>query len=310
MKKIIYFLIFSMLISLSANAQFCNKYADKAVAQYKLAKKNNLPNIILPFWSDDWSGHYNWCKTVSEDIANKHNELRQAYLDKNIDEDGHSIYQAMLALQKSASEVSKTQRQVNENAGQSKYNAQQKAINTKKEKLEAEISNSLDYYIESCTMAVGVVAAKIISDPDPDFAMFKNKLPPGIAIKLKYYSKSKASAPRTDKSRFSEYLSGKTFKKYCSGYMGTLAGYGWCWYESTGLGFNNWSLINDLPRGTVVGLKHNLNQPNKKLIWQDHVYDPANPNIQPPPGFARKEGGDMGASVGKGYFWYEKITGK
>ena len=81
-------------------------------------------------------------------------------------------------------------------------------------------------------MAVGVVAAKIIPGPDPDFAIFKNKLPPGIAIKIKYYSKSKASVTGTDKSMFSEYLSGKTFKKYCGGDLGDLNGYGWCWYES------------------------------------------------------------------------------
>jgi len=82
MKKTAFLII--VLISLVSHAQFCNKYADKAVAQYKLAKKNNLPNIILPFWSDDWNGHYNWCKTVPKDLANKHNELREIYLNKFI----------------------------------------------------------------------------------------------------------------------------------------------------------------------------------------------------------------------------------
>jgi hypothetical protein len=80
-KKIILTSIF-ILITVWVNAQFCNKYADKAVAQYKLAKSNNLPDINWPVWSDDWKGHYNWCKTVSEDIANKETARRQAYLDK------------------------------------------------------------------------------------------------------------------------------------------------------------------------------------------------------------------------------------
>jgi len=84
MKKLTLFLTLFMLLSLTTNAQFCNKYADKAVAQYKLAKKNNLPDINWPMWTDDWNGHYNWCKTVTEDVANKENEKRQAYLDKYI----------------------------------------------------------------------------------------------------------------------------------------------------------------------------------------------------------------------------------
>ena len=75
-----------ILISTVASSQFCNKYADKAVAQYKLAKKNNLPNINWPVWSDDWKGHYNWCKTVSEDAATKQTVFRDSYLKKYIKE--------------------------------------------------------------------------------------------------------------------------------------------------------------------------------------------------------------------------------
>ncbi len=84
MKKIVLFLIISILISFSANAQFCNKYADKAVSQYQLAKKNNLPNINWSLWTDDWNGHLIWCKSVSHDVANKETAKRQAYLDKYI----------------------------------------------------------------------------------------------------------------------------------------------------------------------------------------------------------------------------------
>jgi len=82
MKKILYTLIVFLLISAETNAQFCNKYADKAVSQYQLAKKNNLPGINWPLWTDDWNGHLNWCKTVSHDVADKETAKRQAYLDK------------------------------------------------------------------------------------------------------------------------------------------------------------------------------------------------------------------------------------
>lgn len=71
------------------NTQFCKEYADKAVSQYLLAKKNNLPNINWPVWTDDWKGHYNWCKTVSQDVVNKGTAKRQAYLDKYIKENNN-----------------------------------------------------------------------------------------------------------------------------------------------------------------------------------------------------------------------------
>ena len=35
----------------------------------------------------------------------------------------------------------------------------------------------------------------------------------------------------------------------------------------------NWSL-DPLPRWTVVGLKHSINQQDKKLTWQGAVLDP------------------------------------
>ncbi len=88
MKKIIPFLILFLNFSLiNAQTDYCHKYADKAVDQYQLAKKNNLPNINWPVWSDDWNGHLNWCKSVSHDVANKETAKRQAYLDKYIKED-------------------------------------------------------------------------------------------------------------------------------------------------------------------------------------------------------------------------------
>ena len=107
-----------------------------------------------------------------------------------------------------------------------------------------------------------------------------------------------------------EYLPGGFFKKENGGDIGAPSGKGFFWYESTGLNFSDWSVIERLPRGTVVCLKHSLNQPGKVLVWQGRTYDPVNPGITPPPGFARKFGGDIGAPTGQGFYWYEKITGQ
>ncbi len=102
MKKLTLFLTLFMLFSLSVNAQFCNDYADKAVSQYKLAKKNNLPNINWPLWTDDWNGHLNWCRTVSHEVADKETAKRQAYLDKYIEKnkDIHKATRADLVKNK------------------------------------------------------------------------------------------------------------------------------------------------------------------------------------------------------------------
>src|SRR6266571_5624618 len=50
-----------------------------------------------------------------------------------------------------------------------------------------------------------------------------------------------------------------------------------------------------LPGGLVFGLKHSINQPNKKFTWHGEVYDAAQRGGPRPPGFARCHGGDLGA---------------
>jgi len=138
-------------------------------------------------------------------------------------------------------------------------------------------------------------------------------LPPGVVIDLQHTMDNKPVGIFGIVSTIKyapESIGRGSFYKKCGGDLGAPSGEGLCWYESTGLYFTDWSQVDKLPRGTVIGLKHNGNQPNKKLIWQDRVYDPANINIQPPPGFVRIDGGDWGGPSGVGYFWYEKITGK
>ncbi len=81
MKKIIFFSILFSLVSLSTNAQSCNDYADTAIKQYKKAKEMNIPGTDGLGWSDNRDAHYNWCKSVSFEIAQKENVKRQEIID-------------------------------------------------------------------------------------------------------------------------------------------------------------------------------------------------------------------------------------
>ena len=136
-------------------------------------------------------------------------------------------------------------------------------------------------------------------------------LPPGIVVGLAYsYSFNLENDKVFGYKPFKgpELLGGGRFKKQNGGDLGAPEGIGWYWYESTGLGFSDWSMIECLPRGTVVGLKHSINQKGKQFVWQGIAYDATNPAISPPQGFLRRHYGDMGASINEGYYWYEKIT--
>ncbi|HRD81490.1 MAG TPA: PAN domain-containing protein [Saprospiraceae bacterium] len=136
-------------------------------------------------------------------------------------------------------------------------------------------------------------------------------LPPGIVVGLAYsYSFNLENDKVFGYKPFKgpESLGGGKFKKQNGGDLGAPEGIGWYWYESTGLGFSDWSMIECLPRGTVVGLKHSINQKGKQFVWQGINYDATNPAISPPQGFLRRHYGDMGTYINEGYYWYEKIT--
>ncbi len=66
---------------IASDRVFCEKYATTAVHQYDLAKQYKLPGIYPPVWSNDKGGHYRWCMTVPENIANNESAKRQTYLD-------------------------------------------------------------------------------------------------------------------------------------------------------------------------------------------------------------------------------------
>lgn len=100
------------------------------------------------------------------------------------------------------------------------------------------------------------------------------------------------------------------FNKEFGGDIGAPAGNGFCWYESSGQGFGgDFSIVDRLPKGTILGLVNKVNQSNYKLIYNGKTYDASDVNGPTPPGFARKFGGDMGQPAQKGYYWFEKTDG-
>jgi hypothetical protein len=73
------------------------------------------------------------------------------------------------------------------------------------------------------------------------------------------------------------------------------------WEETIGRLFVNWSLIEKLPKFTIVGLKNHRSQKNESFKWQEKVYDCADLEKLAPPGFRR---------VFEYYYcWFEKTTG-
>jgi len=93
---------------------------------------------------------------------------------------------------------------------------------------------------------------------------------------------------------------------------GTLPRDGIRWKEANGLGFVKWSLIEKLPKFTMVGLKY-YRKPNHSIItimdrdknksfkWGEKVYDCSDSEKPAPPGFRHVFLYD--------YCWFEKTTG-
>jgi hypothetical protein len=161
-----------------------------------------------------------------------------------------------------------------------------------------------------------MVEDDMTSSPD------KWKLPPGIVLGLihsknQYAKTGSIFAGITTSQRiptvfgYNAYDGPEFFglKKQIGGDRGAPSGHGFYWYESTGEGFKDWNIVNLLPKYTIIGLKHTMNQKNKTVMWMNKIYDPAIPNADPPPGFVRMVGGDLGAPGGQGYCWFEKVSG-
>jgi len=67
---------------LENKAQFCDYYANQAIAQYTSALNHKLPGIVPPVWSNDYDSHYNWCMKVPNETAMQGYDLRNNYLKK------------------------------------------------------------------------------------------------------------------------------------------------------------------------------------------------------------------------------------
>jgi len=282
--------------------RICENYAKVSVQQNKQNLSLNC-GFNPPSWSSDYNAHKNWCLHGTNYLqADKQLASRKKQLATCSSSDLIWIPGMVLGVRNLANNWDDTF------VPATKYFAA-RGIKF--------IEKTLVDYVMSDTDISSIVTYLTVDKGRYDTAI-NYELPSGIVIGLGYGTKYGNGAHQMDALVFGvsasnkgpEYLPGGTFKKYCGGDLGAASGEGWCWYESTGIGFKNWSDVNKLPRGTVIGLKHNRNQPNKKLIWQNVVLDPADPSIPPPPGFARKVGGDRGAPSGVGYFWYEKITGE
>jgi hypothetical protein len=63
--------------------EFCRDYTQEAINQYHFAIQNKLPNIASPIWTDDSTGHYNWCMRVSKKDAVNGSKLRNNYIEKH-----------------------------------------------------------------------------------------------------------------------------------------------------------------------------------------------------------------------------------
>ncbi len=89
--------------------------------------------------------------------------------------------------------------------------------------------------------------------------------------------------------------------------------WGFYWLETSNPDFSNWDEAEKkLPKGTILGLKHSMNQPEKKVSWRGQQYDPVTSyrdRTGSPPTFVARHGGDLGAPSGEGYYWFEKTTG-
>jgi hypothetical protein len=162
---------------------------------------------------------------------------------------------------------------------------------------------------------------QIYDNPNANPADWEKKLPSGIVLALSYHEfmagdgrvTSFGASPEWEGTYAYGFLSKQTgfdVEKGSGRHAFPTSVY---WFETYNPDFSNWDEAEkNLPKGTVLGLKHNGAQPDKKVTWRGQEYDPVNSyrnGIASPPTFTAKHGGDLGAPSGAGFYWYEKTTG-
>ncbi len=100
------------------------------------------------------------------------------------------------------------------------------------------------------------------------------------------------------------------------GDRGARSGVGYYWYTTTSVtapysvSAEYWDYLERaLPRYTVFGLCHSVNQRETAFHWRGRVFNACDRAQGIPVGFVRVAGGDLEADAGEGYYWFEKITG-
>jgi len=66
-----------------SNADFCEAYANAAIAQYDYAVEHGVPGIEFPVWSDNFDHHYNWCLSVPRESAEQGAAMRQSQIERS-----------------------------------------------------------------------------------------------------------------------------------------------------------------------------------------------------------------------------------
>jgi hypothetical protein len=278
----------------------CENYASTAVTQ----QKKNLATCNLKGheWKSRYDDHYNWCMQ-----GENHKRAQQETYNRQAKLDGCSVGECPQIIP--GMTLGLRHEQVNNKNDPFRPDKHLFAA------CNAPLRDfsTIDYKPRGMDrLAIGSgmnwlwkAAGTVVKD-----AHFKT-YPPGIAVGLSGDEFTEPTAFGEKPYSGPEYLPGGNFKKMTGGDMGRDAGTGLYWYESTGLGFTDWSMVSKLPRGTMIGLRHtHNNRGNTSLTWRGRTIDATNPSIPPPQGFVRKFGGDMGMSSGQGYYWYEKITGR
>lgn len=68
----------------AADREFCERYAHRAVEQARRARESRRCEWDSrgPRWSVDYRDHYDWCRDVRRDAAERENDLRHEHLER------------------------------------------------------------------------------------------------------------------------------------------------------------------------------------------------------------------------------------
>ncbi len=149
-----------------------------------------------------------------------------------------------------------------------------------------------------------------------------NSIPPGLVVGLKHTMNQRGmhivAFNSVDVASTGGFIG---FRRIHGGDRGAPSGEGFSWFESNGEGQIDWSLIDRLPKFTIMGLRHTMNlRPDQdyslQIVWPGRhscTYngtavpcDCTKTSITPPSGWARMGSLDRGAPSGDGFCWYEK----